>query len=245
MKTMIIAGTLAALFSFGTLSAQDTTTTRTTTTTTTEVDTDQKEDREMKHGEFGLHFIPMITTLEFNTSGGEVVRGDATLGMGYGGKIGLNFSPYVGILGEVNYDAITQRYKDQDIEREVHINYLNIPVLLVISSDKTLPVMLNVHVGPQFGLNLGADMTSSGTSETDTVHAVIAVKEGDVGVAYGAGLGFMLIPDKNSLRLDLGFRGMYGLVDMRGDETGPNTYNVLVKASRKAYGGYLGLTVLF
>jgi hypothetical protein len=248
MKKKIIMGAFAALFSMGIVArAQDSTSTTTTTTTTTKVEDnkDNKDKEEFHHGEFGLQFIPMVTRMDFNTSNGDVVTADAVLGMGYGGKIGLNFSPCFGLLGEVNYDAIMQRYKDKDLEREVHLNYLDIPVLLVLSTDKTKPVMFNVHAGPQFGINVGSSVSGGQTSETDTVHAVIAVKQGDVGLAYGAGLGFMLIPDKNTLRLDLGFRGMYGLIDTRGDQTSADTYNVLVKASRKAYGGYLGLTLLF
>jgi hypothetical protein len=246
MKTKIITGAFAALLGLGTsVFAQDSTSTRTTTTTTTTVDEDKKDDKEMKHGEFGLHFIPMVTRMDFNTSNGDVVTADAVLGMGYGGVLGLNFSPYFGLQGEVNYNAIMQRYKDKDLEREVHLNYLDIPVLLVVSTDKTMPVMFNVHVGPQFGINIGSSVNGGQTSETDTVHAVIAVKQGDVGLAYGAGFGFMLIPDKNCLRLDVGFRGMYGLIDTQGKQTSGDTYNVMVKASRKAYGGYLGLTLLF
>src|ERR1043166_7194060 len=112
MRTQIICGAFAALLGLGNaVRAQDSTSTTTTTTTTTKVEDEKKDDKEMKNGEFGLQFIPMITRMDFNTSNGEVVTADAVLGMGYGGKIGLNFSPYVGIQGEVNYDAIMQRYK--------------------------------------------------------------------------------------------------------------------------------------
>jgi hypothetical protein len=49
------------------------------------------------------------------------------------------------------------------------------------------------------------------------------------------------------VRADLGFRGFYGFVDMAANQSNsnPDTYNVLLRASRKTYGGYLGLTFCF
>jgi len=49
----------------------------------------------------------------------------------------------------------------------------------------------------------------------------------------------------HTFRLDFGFRGFYGLVKMDGDHTGNDTYNVIISATRKTYGAYLGLTLLF
>jgi hypothetical protein len=121
---------------------------------------------------------------------------------------------------------------------------VNIPVMLSFNTDKTLPVNLNFVVGPQFGINVGSSIQSSGNANADTLRAVVAVKQGDVGAAYGAGLEFAL-NKAHTLRLDLGFRGFYGFVDMRADQTSPDSYNILVRASRKTYAGYLGLTFCF
>ena len=64
------------------------------------------------------------------------------------------------------------------------------------------------------------------------------------GVAYGAGLEFAL--DKaHTVRLDLGYRGFYGLVDADGYKSNADTYNVIVTAKRKTNGAYIGFTVLF
>jgi hypothetical protein len=230
MKKRIIIGSaiaLFALFTAGPISAQE----------------DNNND-DLKVGEFGLLYLPTFTKLDLNTYNGEVVEGTATLSHGYGAMLGLNMSKNVGLRLEGNYIGIMQKYKDRDLEREVHINYLNFPLMLTLSTDKTKPVNFNVMLGPQFGLNVGSKITGDDGGDEDTLHAVIAVKEGDVGVAYGAGFEIALIPD-HSVRLDFGFRGMYGLVDMRGDKIDPNTYNVVVKGSRKSYGGYLGVTFGF
>jgi hypothetical protein len=173
-----------------------------------------------------------------------VVQGEAVANYGYGAMLGLNFSRHVGIMAEVDYLDISQKYKDQELEKQVHINYLNIPVMLSLNTDKSKLVNLNVVVGPQFGVNVGSSVNSSSNSNTTTTQATLAVKQGDIGIAYGAGFEFALTRS-HALRIDLGFRGMYGLVDISGDNTGPNTYNVLVHASRKSYGGYIGLAFAF
>ena len=203
-------------------------------------ETDNREDAPLRHGEAGLRFFPTFTALSFQSADGEVVRGTATLNYGYGVMIGANFSPHFGLMAEVDYLGINQRYKDKELEHQVTLNYLNIPVMLQFNTNKAKPINLNVVVGPQFGINLGADVDTYGNSNSGTVQATIAAKGGDVGIAYGAGFEFALNRE-HTIRLDLGFRGMYGLVDIRGDEVGPNTYNVLVSASRSSYGGYLGL----
>jgi opacity protein-like surface antigen len=113
-----------------------------------------------------------------------------------------------------------------------------------LNTNKENRVNLNVVVGPQFGLNLGANIKSTGTGNVENVDAVVAVKKGDVGFAYGAGLEFALNTN-HSIRLDLGYRGFYGLVDIDADKTGDNTYNVIAKAARKTNAVYAGLTFLF
>lgn len=238
MKSKIMAAILLIL-SVNVLSAQETITRET-------IIVDKTNERELKRMELGFRFMPTVSSVSFTTAGGEVVKGEATISMGYGGILGINFSKNIGILGEVDYNEVSQKYRDRNLEREVNIQYLNIPVMLSLNTDKTAAVNLNIVAGPQFGLNLGSDVKSSGTDSegTETVTAVVAVKEGDVGLAYGAGLEFALNKDR-TFRLDLGFRGFYGLVDMDSDEIAPGTYNIIVNTSRKTYAGYAGIAVLF
>ena len=203
-----------------------------------------KKDHELYHGEFGLRFLPTVTSLTLNNANGGTVQGDATVSYGYGIMLGLNFSKNVGIQAELNYENISQKYKDQNLDREVKINYINIPLLLSLNTNKTSCINLNVVLGPQFGINVGSSVTGSTTNNTSDLHAVIAVKQGDVGFAYGAGLDIAL-NSARSLHLNLGFRGVYGLVNIDGTPKDDNTYNVLIHASRKSYAGYLGLTFSF
>jgi hypothetical protein len=209
------------------------------------VERKKKEVLPLRCGEIGVRFLPTATALSFNTANGQVITGSAALNYGYGVMVAANFSKNIGLQAEVDYLDISQTYKDQDLERQIHLNYLNIPVMLSLNTDKTKPVNFNVVVGPQFGVNVGSNInTNSGTNSADTMRAVIAVKQGDIGVAYGAGFEFAL-NKQHTFRFDLGFRGMYGLVNINSTVTGANTYNVLVDASRKSYGGYAGLTFVW
>jgi hypothetical protein len=158
--------------------------------------------------------------------------------------LAVNLSKHFGIQGEVNYYQVSQSFRDQDLTNKVKIRYLDIPLLISLNTNKEKMVNFNVVAGPQFGLNIGASIKSSGTGDPEDLDAVVAVKKGDVGLAYGAGFGFALNSD-HSVRLDIGYRGFYGLVDIDADKTGDNSYNVIAKASRKTNAVYAGLTFLF
>jgi hypothetical protein len=236
----------AALLPIITLKAQDTTRVRETTVIhdNTNNTNNNNENRELLMGEFGIHYLPTFTTLAMRNYNGDAVDATVAMSHGFGIMAGFNFSKYAGLQLEVNYDQIAQKYKDRGLDEKVSLNYINIPVLLTVNTDKTKPVFFGVHVGPQFGINIGSKASGDSGPDSDTLHAVVAVKTGDVGLVYGAGFGFALTPE-HTIRLDLGFRGVYGLVDINGTPAGNDTYNVLVKGARKSYGGYLGITFLF
>jgi hypothetical protein len=202
-------------------------------------DTDQ-----LRMGEFGIRYMPTFTSLDLKTFNGDVIKGSATMQHGFGIVLAINTSKHVGLQGEINYYQVSQSYKDMNLDREVNIHYINIPLLLSLNTNKAGRVNLNFVAGPQFGINVGSNMKVTGNENAETIHAVVAVKKGDVGFAYGAGFEFALNANHTS-RLDLGYRGFYGLVDMNGTNTGTDTYNVIVKASRKTYGAYIGFTFLF
>jgi hypothetical protein len=204
---------------------------------------DDDDDDELKHVEFGIRYMPTFSSIDMNTSNG-VVQGSFTMSNGFGVMLGINLTQNVGVQGEINYYQINQKYADGSLNRDLTINYLNIPVLLSLNTNKAAPVNLNFVAGPQFGINVGSNFETSGSNGSETARAVVALRKGDVGVAYGAGLEFAL--NKNhSLRLDLGFRGFYGLVNMDSSTNQDGTYNVIVSASRKTYGGYVGLAWMF
>jgi hypothetical protein len=199
-----------------------------------------------RHFELGIRYMPTFGSLALRTSNGNTVDGELTMSHGFGAMTAVNFNRHVGLQAEVNYYNISQRYTDQNLERTVDVSYLNFPVLLSLNTDKGAAVNVNFVAGPQFGLNLGSSVKTNGNTQSDTLRATVAARPGDIGFAYGAGLEFFLNRSHN-VRLDLGFRGFYGFVDMSAGQSGnnPDTYNILVKASRKTYGGYLGLTFCF
>jgi hypothetical protein len=194
--------------------------------------------------EFGIRYMPTFTAMDFKTYDGGVVQASATMSNGFGVMMAFNLSSHVGLQGEINYYEANQSYVDRSINYEVKIQYLNVPLLLSLNTDKSMPVNLNFVAGPQFGFNVGSSVNSSGSEGSDTLNIVAAVKPADIGFAYGAGLEFAL-NSGHSIRLDVGYRGFYGLVDMNSTSTGSDSYNIIVSTSRKTNGGYLGLTFLF
>lgn len=207
---------------------------------------DRSKDLKLRVGEFGIRYMPTLAALAFRNSNGEVVQGEFTMSQGYGLMLGLNFSKNVGLQGEVNYLDVTQKYKDRNLDRQVNVAYLNVPVLLSVNTDKRRVVNLNFVAGPQFGFNIGSSIKTSGSDNTETVKATVGASGTDVGLAYGTGLEIALNP-MHTFRLDLGYRGFYGLFDAMGNQSSsnPDTYNVLIRASRKTHAAYLGLTMCF
>lgn len=196
--------------------------------------------------EFGLRFMPTVSSFEMQTSSGGTVKGEATLGYGAGALLAINFTNHIGIQCEVIYNSLSQKYKDEELEREINIRYVNIPLLLSLNTGKSKPVNLNFVAGPQVGINAGSSVNTTGSGSSDTLTAVLAVKKSDIGFAYGAGLEFALNTTR-TIRLDLGFRGVYGFVNVsntNGTAT-TNSYYILDRAKVKTNAGYIGITFLF
>src|ERR1700752_857482 len=119
------------------------------------VDRKKQSAVPLKRGEIGVRLMPTATSLSFNTGNGQVIEGSAALNYGYGIMIAGNLSKNIGLQAEVDYLDISQQYKDRELERQIHLNYLNIPVLFFFNNDKNKPVNFNVVAGAQFGINLG------------------------------------------------------------------------------------------
>jgi len=195
-------------------------------------------------GEFGVRFMPTISNFDVQTSSGGKISGDATLGYGAGVILGFNFTDHIGIQGEVIYSTLNQKYTEDDIEREIKLEYINVPLLLSYNTGKLNPVNFNVVVGPQIGLSVGSELLQNSGDPND--EAVLSVKKGDLGFAYGAGFDFGLNAAK-TFRLGIGFRGVYGLLDISDNSNNISTENyfVLDKAHVKTYSAYLGISFLF
>jgi hypothetical protein len=203
-----------------------------------------KNDFKLYRGEVGIRYMPTFVSMQFRNVGGDLVQGDVSVSNGVGVMLGMNFSKNVGIQTAVEYLDISQKYKDQGLSRQVDVSYMNIPVLLQLNTNKTKPVNLNFVVGPQFGINIGASTSVSGNGDTETLHATVGAKGTDVGAAYGAGLE-IAVDKERRFRIDLGYRGFYGLVDAQANQVAPDTYNIFVKGSRRTNAAYVGLAWAF
>ena len=195
--------------------------------------------------ELGFRFMPTFSSFDMKSTSGGTVSGEVTLGYGIGAMLAINFSKHVGIQGELIYNSLSQKYTDQNLQREINVNYINVPILLSLNTGKDKPINLNLVAGPQFGMSLGSSMNSSGGSSTDTVTTVFAAKNTDVGFAYGLGLGIMLNKTQ-TIRFDIGYRGIYGFMNISNTEnqSSGTTFN-LDQATVRTNSAYLGLSLLF
>jgi hypothetical protein len=198
-----------------------------------------------KKAEIGFRFMPTLSAFSVNTSSGGTVKGEAKLGYGVGFLLGWNFSKNVSVQGEIIYSSISQKYVDQDIEHDINLKYINIPLLLSLNTNKYGPVNLSLVGGPQLGLNVGSSVSSTGGDGTYTSQAVISIKKGDIGVAYGLGIDFGLNTDQ-TVRLGLGYRAVQGLIDISDDseQLESDSYYIVDKAKVKTQAVYVGLSLL-
>lgn len=204
------------------------------------------DDLHAQKAEFGLRFMPTVSSLNLMTSSGGQVEGKATLGYGFGALLGFNFSDHVGIQGEVIYSSSSQKYTEVDLERKVNLRYVNIPLLLSLNTGKTKAVNLNIVAGPQLGLSAGSSVHLSGGDETGQPIAVVSVKKGDIGFAYGIGVDFGLNAAR-TIRLGLGYRGVSGLFDISDNNRSitTNSFYILDRTHVKSNAAYIGLSILF
>lgn len=194
----------------------------------------------------GIRFMPTTSDIKVQNSDGNIVDGEIVLSYGYGGLLGYNFTKHVGVQLEVLYNTLSQKYADHTLDREIDINYINVPLLLSLNVNRTNAFNINLAVGPQLGVNVGSSVTTRGTANGNTnTKAVLAVKENDFGIAYGGGIDFGLNAAR-TIRLDLGFRGVTGLVDIsdRSKTLETDSYYILQKKRTQTYSGYIGFTFL-
>jgi hypothetical protein len=191
----------------------------------------------------GLRFMPTFSSFKVSTPDDETIKGEFTLGYGFGGMLGFYFSEHFGLQGELIYNSLSQKYSRAGLEGRVDLDYVNIPMLLSFNTGIHNPVNLNVVVGPQIGINVGGEVDQTGDN---TYAALLSVRKSDLGLAYGLGLDFGLNSER-TFRLDLGFRGVYGLIDISDNSgtTETDEYFVLRKTNFSTYAGYIGFSYIF
>jgi opacity protein-like surface antigen len=201
---------------------------------------------DAQKAEIGFRFMPTFSSFDMENTTGGTVKGKVTLGYGAGAFLGFNLTENVGIQGEVIYSSISQKYKEVDVEYKVNLRYVNIPLMLSLNTGKTQTVNANLVAGLQVGVSVGSSVTTSGIHTTNYPEPLLIIKKGDLGFAYGAGVDFGLTPSK-TFRLGIGFRGVYGLLDISDNSSNTTTdsFYILDKTHVKTYSGYIGISWIF
>lgn len=210
--------------------------------------TEENNKPAFRSGELGIRYMPTFSVLRYINSAGGEVKGEVVMGNGFGALLAVN-SKHLGVQLEAIYSATAQKFKDNGREHKVTFNYINIPLLLTLNTNKAMPVNLNIAVGPQLGINVGTTINTTGTAEVNggtTTEPVVSARKSDFGFAYGAGLEFALNPS-HTIHFGLGFRGVYGLIDIRDNSKtiATDQYFILARTNMQNYSGYVGLSVLF
>ena len=195
--------------------------------------------------ELGLRFMPTFSSFGLKNSTGGTITGDGVIGFGVGGLFGYNFAEHFGLQGEIIYSTLGQKYTETDVVRNVNLSYINIPLLFSYNTGKTNPVNVNFVLGPQIGISAGSNLKVDNTGPT-VKEAKLSVMAGDLGLALGAGVDFGL-NSAQTLRLGVGFRGVFGLIDISDNSQTivTNSYYILDKTKLTTYSGYIGLSWLF
>jgi opacity protein-like surface antigen len=198
---------------------------------------------EWKGAHIGAVAQATFTDVKVTGSNGTV-NTSYVVGYGAGGYLGYFFNPNVEVRVEALYSSLAQQIEYGNTERKMHLSYVNFPLLLGLHTGYNKPVSLNIVAGPQIGINTGSSIDGDGSEGVDTVQASISVKPADIGIAYGAGLDFGFGKER-LVHLNIGFRGVYGLVDISDGNKSTTTSDLYIidRAHLKTYSGYAGISV--
>src|SRR3954469_22423886 len=102
----IVALSSALLFA-GVVTAQDTVRYREKV-----IDAESKDKwPPLRHGEFGIRYMPTFSAFDVRTSNNDVVSGSVKVSHGFGVILAGNFNRHLGIQGEINYYQASQSFK--------------------------------------------------------------------------------------------------------------------------------------
>lgn len=191
----------------------------------------------------GFRIQPTVGSFQVQNANNATIKGIAMNSYGYAASLNFYVGNFVGFHIEAIYSQLAQKYSEATIDRTIKISYINIPLLLSLNTNYGRPVNFNVAFGPQLGISTGAKLETTNNNGSVANQAVLRVKPGDVGIAYGAGLDFALGAER-LFHINLGFRGVYGLVDINNSDVSTLTagqYFILQKANVRTYAGYLGI----
>lgn len=205
------------------------------------------ETTSAQSAELGVRLMPLFSSFDLlQSSSGEIISGKPAFGYGAGGFLSLNFTDHLGVQSELMYNTLNQKFAAEDLEGNVKLQYLNVPVLVSYNSNKSRIVNLNLVAGPQLGISAGSEVNLKlRTEEGSTVDPVLISKRGDIGFAYGGGIDVGLFPLK-SIRLGVGIRGGVSLLDISDDRqrNSSGDYYIDDSSNPGTFAGYIGLSIL-
>jgi opacity protein-like surface antigen len=202
-------------------------------------------EKDHNAGYIGARYHATFSNFDLRTHDGGLVSTSFVLGHGWGGEMGFYFSRHFAMGTEVMFNKLAEDFETSgNVTRRVRLDYFNVPLLLIFNTNSMSPVNLNIHAGPQIGFNTHSSITTIEREGEDELNAVLSVKKNDVGVAYGAGLDFLL---GETLKLGIGYRGFTGLVDISDDSQNLTTddYLILHRSHVKTNAAYASLGFAF
>ncbi|MFI5172712.1 MAG: outer membrane beta-barrel protein, partial [Chitinophagales bacterium] len=147
------------------------------------------------------------------------------------------------IYHSINYELVG----DHKMHYDIHLDNINVPLLIGINSDVCKVVNYSLFTGFQFGRNINSTLNNQNYNLTrDTIQTVIALNKCDIGIAYGAGMDIALNKSRN-IRLELGGRGSFGLGNICGKvDQAANEENIFTgETTINTFGGYAGIKFAF
>lgn len=149
------------------------------------------------------------------------VDSKAKAGLHLGVYATIMLSEKFGIQPEVLYSSQGTKFKDVD-DASYKFNYINIPLLLRYNFNK----MVNLHLGPQFGI-LASAKSEIGSTEEDIKDAV---KGSDLSAAFGLGVDL-------PMGLNFSVRYSLGLSDIDEDSNAKaKNNNIQVSVGYRLFG---------
>ncbi|HYG50776.1 MAG TPA: porin family protein [Flavobacteriales bacterium] len=195
--------------------------------------------------EVGFQVMPTYATVTMGNWDGTSVEDDAIIGLSRAGVAAFTLNPTLAVTAEFVYTTFKMEFNHRGSPKRLNVNYISVPLMAAINTSKMSRINVKLVIGPQFGINAGSSVESANGQEPDSLQSLWRVKQGDMGVAYGAGLEFALNSSR-SLRLTTGFRGISGFLNVADNSTNMAVFFSRVnKVNVHLYSVYGGLIWLF
>lgn len=116
-----------------------------------------------EHAIVGVRCMPTFSSLNFQDSGSNKIKGEFVVSSRCGALLGANYANNVGLQMDCIDNNLSQKYKNINLERKIEINYINIPFLLSLNTDRIKSVNLNIVAGNPLGINIGSTIHKAGS----------------------------------------------------------------------------------